>query len=112
MTSGHKPSTADEGHTYKAAWERAEAIQGLHIHLLVFAVINAGLFGINWVTRGDGCGWWFYWPLLAWGIGLLTHILAVVAPLFSPDWVDRQAERIMTNRSWRPSVLRGCGPCV
>lgn len=99
MTPSYKPATGEEEQAYKAARERAEAIQGLYIHLLVFAVVNAGLFGINWLTRGDDGGWWFYWPLLGWGIGLFIHILVVVAPVFSPAWVERRAERIMTNRS-------------
>jgi len=98
MTPSYKSAIGDEEQAYKAARERAEAIQGLYIHLLVFAVINAGLFGINWVTRGDNGGWWFYWPLLGWGIGLLIHVLVAIAPVSSPAWVDRRAERIMTNR--------------
>lgn len=34
------------------AKKRAEEIQGLYIHLLVFLVINAGLFVIHLLTRG------------------------------------------------------------
>ena len=69
MTPTHDSDGAD---LYKAAHHRAEAIQGLYIHLLVFVVINAGLFGINWFTRGDDGGWWFYW-LLIWGVGVALH---------------------------------------
>ena len=99
MTPSFQGSSADEERAYKAARERAEALQGLYIHLLVFVVINAGLFGINWLTRGDdGGGWWAIWPLLGWGIGLLVHILVIVAPVFSPAWVDRRADRLMTKR--------------
>jgi hypothetical protein len=98
MTPSYKPLSGDEEQAYKSARERAEAIQGLYIHLLVFMVINAGLFGINWFTRGDDGGWWFYWALLGWGIGLLVHVLVVIAPVFSPEWVDRRAQRIMANR--------------
>jgi hypothetical protein len=95
MTPSYK-SESDK--LYKAAHDRAEAIQGLYIHLLVFAVINAGIFGINWFTRGDDGGWWFYWALIGWGIGLAIHILVIVAPVFSPEWADRKADRIITDR--------------
>jgi hypothetical protein len=88
----------DEEAAYQQARERAEAIQGLYIHLLVYLVINACLFAINWFTTGGDGGWWFVWPLLGWGIGLLIHVLVVVAPVFSSDWVDRKADRIMSNR--------------
>ena len=96
MTPSYKPNT--EKAAYEAARERAEALQGLYIHLLVYVVINACLFGINWFARGDDGGWWFYWPLLGWGIGLLIHVLVVVAPVFSPQWVERKAERIVDDR--------------
>lgn len=76
------------------ARERAEMLQGLYIHLLVFVLINAGLLGINWVTKGDDGSWWFQWPLLIWGLGLLVHVMVTVVPVFSPSWVERRAEEI------------------
>ena len=96
MTPSYKPNAEDAA--YQAARERAEALQGLYIHLLVYVVINACLFGINWFTRGGDGSWWFYGPLLGWGIGLLVHVLVIVAPVFSPQWADRKAERIMADR--------------
>jgi hypothetical protein len=96
------PTTATpekpEDPIYAWAHERAEMIQGLYIHLLVFVVINAGLFGINWATRGDDGTWWAVWPLLTWGIALLIHVLVTVAPVFSDEWVERRAERIAARR--------------
>lgn len=94
MTSDfHTDETIDRD--YELARERAEMLQGLYIHLLVFVVVNAGLVVINWATRGDGGAWWFYWPLLAWAIGLAIHVLVVVAPVFSSDWPERRARRMM-----------------
>ena len=58
MTPSYK-AAGDDDRLLRAARERAEAIQGLYIHLLVYVVINAGLFGINWLTRGDSGVWWF-----------------------------------------------------
>jgi hypothetical protein len=52
---------------YKAALERAEMLQGYYTHLLVYVVVNTGLFFIDLFTRGNDGGWWFYWPLLGWG---------------------------------------------
>ncbi|MEX1124112.1 MAG: 2TM domain-containing protein [Acidimicrobiia bacterium] len=83
---------------YRQARERAEMVQGLYIHLLVFAVINAGLFAINWLTRSDNGSWWFQWPLLIWGIGLIVHVLVTVAPVFSPEWAERRAQQILSKR--------------
>ena len=85
----------EQDRAYLAARERAEAIQGLYIHLLVYLVVNAGLFGINWVTTSGDGGWWFYWPLLGWGIGLGIHLLTVIIPVFSSSWVDQRTDRII-----------------
>jgi hypothetical protein len=38
------------------------------------------------------------WPLLIWGIGLMIHVLVVVAPVFSPQWVDRKVDE-MTRKT-------------
>jgi hypothetical protein len=88
------------------ARERAEMLQGLYIHILVFVVINAGLFFINWFTRGDDGGWWFYWPLMIWAVfGLGIHLLVTVAPVFTSDWVERRARRLADqDRSGSPMV--------
>lgn len=78
------------------AWarERAEMLQGLYIHFLVFVLMNAGLFFINWATRGDDGAWWFVWVLGIWGAGLLIHVAVALSPVFRSDWVERRAERI------------------
>lgn len=86
-----------EDQVYLKAREQAEMIQGLYIHILVFSIINAGLFALNWVTRIDSGSWWFQWPLLVWGIGLVIHVLVTFAPVFSPDWTERRAEQIVSK---------------
>lgn len=83
---------------YRWARERAEMLQGLYIHLLIYPVINAGLFGINFVTRGEDGNWWFQWPLLIWGLGLIVHVVMTVAPVFSSEWVDRKADTLAGRR--------------
>jgi hypothetical protein len=80
------------------ARNRAEMLQGLYIHMLVFGVINLGLIVTNWLTREPDGAWWSVWPLLIWGVGLLVHVVVVVAPVFSPEWVDRRAEELAAKR--------------
>jgi hypothetical protein len=36
--------------------------------------------------------------LLIWGVGLLVHVAVVVAPVFSPEWVDRRAKELAAKR--------------
>jgi tellurite resistance protein TehA-like permease len=48
---------------------------GFYIHLVVYALVNAGLIAINLSTSTEHL--WFKWPLLGWGIGVFFHALAV-----------------------------------
>lgn len=79
---------------YEAAEKRAEELQEFYTHLLVYGVVNLGLFVINLLTKGDGGIWWFYWPLAGWGIGLAVHALATFGGVFSDDWKERKAAQI------------------
>lgn len=79
---------------YTSAHKRAAELQGFYIHLLVYLAVNGGLFVINLLTRDGNGGWWFYWPLAGWGIGLVIHALTTFAGLFSEDWKDRKAAEI------------------
>jgi len=51
-TQPQEPTREDVA--YKAALRRAETLQAYYTHLLVYGVVNAGLFFINLLTRGDG----------------------------------------------------------
>ena len=80
---------------YQKAKKRAQDVQGWLTHLIVFCVFNFGFFLINVFTRGDNGTWWFYWPLLGWGVALLMHTAAFLIPVFSPDWAERRARTMM-----------------
>ena len=84
--------TRRDDDAYDAAQKRAEELQGYYIHLLVYAVVNLGLFLINLLTKGDGGSWWFYWPLAGWGIGLGVHTLTVFVGVFGEGWKQRKAD--------------------
>ena len=47
---------------------------GLRIHAIVFAASMVLMLVINLLT---GAPYWVVWPLLAWGVGMLSHWLAV-----------------------------------
>ena len=57
------------------AKKRVEAKFGFYSHLAVYMAVNALLIVINVSTANDE--YWFQWPLLGWGIGLLFHGLGV-----------------------------------
>jgi hypothetical protein len=49
---------------------------GFKIHFLVYLAVNALLIVINLVTTPGK--YWFYWPLLGWGIGIAGHAFGVL----------------------------------
>jgi hypothetical protein len=93
----------EDERAYREAKERATALQGFYVHLLVYVVINTGLFTINAVTHGQGGTWWFYWPLLGWGVALLIHGLTTFAGVFSTGWRDRKAMQLYERERGRSS---------
>jgi len=75
------------------ARRRVAAIKGFYVHLLVFALVLAGLFAINAVSGGP---WWVLWVLFGWGIGVVAHGLAVVGrtPQAIADWEERKVRQL------------------
>jgi hypothetical protein len=78
----------------KAA-QQVEAITGFYIHLLVFVLVMALLFVINWATLEDNV-WWVQWPLLGWGLGVALHAWAVYGstPQFIINWQLRKIKEL------------------
>jgi len=49
-------------------------LRGFFIHLLTYLLVNTGLIVINLLTAPSY--YWFVWPLMGWGIGLVSDALA------------------------------------
>jgi len=81
--------------TYEQALKQARELRGFYNHLMVFVVVNLFLFAIDYVSGPDE--WWFFWPLLGWGIGLAVHGLNVFlgTRAFGADWEERKARELM-----------------
>ena len=99
MSTDFGTRTAEEEAGYRAALERAEMLQGYYIHLLVYLVVNTGLFLINLLTKGESGTWWFYWPLIGWGIALGIHALVtfVIEGPFGSEWEDRKIKELIEH---------------
>ena len=77
---------------YLEAQKHVRARRGLYVHALVYLVVNAALFTLDALTPG---GWWFYWPLIGWGIGLTINAVVVLGEetLFGAAWERRAVEQ-------------------
>jgi hypothetical protein len=88
-------SVDTEQQRYDRARARAKELRDFYAHATVYVLVNLGLFAINVLTGG---GWWFYWPLLGWGIGLGIHALSVFAfggGPFGREWEERKTRELM-----------------
>nr|WP_321239379.1 helix-turn-helix domain-containing protein [uncultured Tolumonas sp.] len=75
------------------AIEYVRDIKGFYSHLIKYVVVITILFIINLTTNPDYI--WAWWPMLGWGLGVLSHGLNVfeVFHFFSPAWEKRQIEK-------------------
>lgn len=55
---------------------RVVGLRTFYSHLAIFAAIITMLLFIDLAA---GAGWWFYWPLMGWGIGVAVHGIVTFA---------------------------------
>jgi len=79
----------------KAARARVEELKGFYLHVLIFVLVNFGLFVIDALQGG---AWWFYWATAGWGIGVVAHAAAL---FFSgrrvAKWEQRKIEQYLAE---------------
>lgn len=94
-----KEEIVEDRELYERARKRVETRIGFYIHLFVYLAVNALLIFINLTTSPDY--YWFKWPLLGWGIGLLFHALGVYASSIGGSVKDRMIKKEMERESSR-----------
>ena len=65
-----------------------------YIHLIIYLIVNLSLFLINLFFSPQA--WWFFWPLIGWGIGLFSHFIAAIL---------LNIPRIRNSLSWKKRRL-------
>ncbi|BBL61082.1 MAG: 2TM domain-containing protein [Methanobrevibacter arboriphilus] len=79
---------------YKRAKKRVDDVKGFYIHLVTYIIINFFLFIINLIfTPGT---WWFLFPLIFWGIGLIFHFLGIFVfenKLLGKEWEEKKIKK-------------------
>ena len=67
----NRTEPADEEHLLERRARRRVGMKiGFFVHLLVFVLVNLGLFAVNAYSGGPR---WAVFPLLGWGLGLTIH---------------------------------------
>jgi hypothetical protein len=92
----------EERQRYQRARARVQALKGFYIHAMAFVLVNVALLSINALVGGV---WWFYWPLMGWGIGLGLHALAVFGfgkgGPWGQAWEERETREMMDKERGR-----------
>ena len=88
----------DQDIRYEKARKKVEMIKWFYIDIGLYVVINLGLFLLNILTTPDDL--WFYWVMLAWGIGLAVHAVVVYgfSSVLSDEWEERKIREIMDKK--------------
>ena len=83
---------------YEEARRYARNLRGFYTHLLVYALVNAGLAAINFMTSPGKV--WFAWATFGWGIGLVAHGVSVFAfrGWMGADWEERKIRAYLARR--------------
>jgi len=77
------------------AEKRVSEIKAFYTHVSTYIIVNIFLFLLNWITAPGN--WWFYWPLLGWGVGLASHGMNTFNwnPFLKDGWEERKIEELM-----------------
>ncbi len=81
---------------YQRAKRRVGVLKGFYIHLFNYIGVMLLLFFIDFLTGGV---WWFYWPLLGWGIGIMAHWFSVfgIGGFLGSDWEEKKIKHLMNK---------------
>ncbi|MFC3912489.1 2TM domain-containing protein [Pseudaeromonas sharmana] len=73
-------------------------LKGFYNHLIHYVIVISLLFVINLLSGSDY--WWAFWPMLGWGIGIISHAVNVfeLFSFFGPEWEKRQVEKRLGRR--------------
>lgn len=90
---------------YREARKQVKKKKGFYVHLAVYLSVGLFFLLLNLATfEGD---WWFFFPLLPWGVGLSIHYLSVFGipgtDILTKDWEKREMERELRKRGQLPS---------
>ncbi len=99
---GDESTRNQEQQLYERAHTRVRAIKGFYVHAIAFLVVNIALFALNALVGGV---WWFYWPLIGWGIGLGLHAFGVFGfggqGPWGREWEERKIQEMVDEERRR-----------
>jgi hypothetical protein len=62
---------------HKRVKKKVKAKKGFLIHLGIYMCVGLFFFLMNLATFSQADGWWFFFPMIPWMVGIGAHYLAV-----------------------------------
>lgn len=95
-------SPSQEQSAYEKAAKRVEELKGFYGNLISYCIFIPFLIFINFQTSPKYH--WFWWPMLGWGIGVISHGIKTFG--IGTDWEERQIKKYMEKeeenaRKWK-----------
>ena len=89
--SAMKTNPSDEAIAYKKATERVKELKGFYANLTSYCLVIPFLVFVNLYTSPEY--YWFWWPMLGWGIGVGSHALQTFG--IGKNWEEKQIQKIL-----------------
>ncbi|WP_292010544.1 2TM domain-containing protein [Chryseobacterium sp.] len=83
----------EEDQAYARARKRMKEIKSFYGNLISYCIIIPFLIVLNLITSPENL--WFYWPMLGWGIGLISHGMNVFT--IGKNWEDKKIKELMNK---------------
>ncbi|WP_419869368.1 2TM domain-containing protein [Chryseobacterium sp. CT-SW4] len=83
----------EEDASYAKAKKRMKEIKSFYANLISYCVIIPFLVILNLITSPKNL--WFYWPMLGWGMGLISHGLSVFT--IGKNWEEKKIKKLMNK---------------
>ena len=84
---------------FDIAKKRVEEKKKFYQHLSTYVVMSIFFYMINYFSNINSGSdrWWFYWPMLGWGLGLALHYVNLfgipgIVDEMSPEWEEKQIQ--------------------
>lgn len=80
---------------YLRAKKKVDNLKGFYSNLLAYCLVIPFLIFINLMTSPDH--YWFWYPAIGWGIGIVFHAVGVFnrTSFFGHDWEERKIQEII-----------------
>ncbi|OWK98440.1 histidine kinase [Kaistella haifensis DSM 19056] len=84
-----------ESIAYDRASKRVKELKGFYGNLISYCLVIPFLIFVNLYTSPNY--YWFWWPMLGWGIGLASHALQVFG--IGRSWEEKQIRKILEKEN-------------